>query len=1272
MKIIHQAGMPSKRWCAPLLHLFAALSLGALLTNAQAQTPLANQPLLTVSDVPGNLALALSVEFPTAISVAHISGTYTATNTYLGYFDPSKCYTYRSSASDSTVTPNTTAPDSYFFPDGLASTTHTCSSKWSGNFLNWATMQTIDPFRWALTGGRRIIDTPSLTVLEKAWASNQGSSSNFPTRAIDNTTTLNGATPLGWSSFRGEVFQRGNKLRFYRNGVSGTAAHFNNVADPGTVYEVFVRVRVCNPASSAGGLEANCQRYGSNYKPEGLIQQYANKIRYSAFGYLNDGNLYRDGAALRARQKFVGPTSPVPGSTAVSNAAQEWDPDTGVFYVNPDPNDASDTATIFGTIPNSGVINYLNKFGQSGSYKTYDPVGELYYAAVRYFKNLGNVPEWTAVGTANAATRAVWADGFPVINRWDDPIIYSCQRNFILGIGDTHSHADANVPRTDTPGGGSEPAMPSAVSADTSVNAVTATNRVGTIQGISNLGGARPWAGGSNNNTALMAGLAYDAHTVDIRPDVTTQANTIGKQTIDTYWLDVQEYQELQTNNQFMLAAKFGGFTVPDDFDPYSRTAGLPDAWWSTNGDVMSNGQRRPDNYFLAGAPDKMVAGLNRAFTDIASRLSLFSTSFSLSSPQVENTGNASYSSRYDSATWTSEIRRDSLSIEGTSNPTSTVVWSFPGSTSTQFGSNGWNTTRRIATWNTSTNSGVAFRLNNLSSAQQAALNTTYRTDDDAADFLNYLRGDRTHEQASTATGSTRAYRTRSSLLGDIVDSRLVPIGNPNFPYDETYNPGYSSFKALYQNRPTVVYVGSNDGMLHAINAADGTELFAYVPSSLYAGPNGTPVTDGLAALGNPTYSHRYYVNSTPTVWDIDLSNTRGSGSTAPNWRSVLIGGLGKGGKSYYAIDVTDPATMTSEGAVASRVMWEFSDPDLGYTYDAPIIVKTAKYGWTAVFGSGYNNATGLGYIFFVNPRTGALLEKVSTGVGTIASQAGLAYLNAYTRYYGDQTADAIYGGDLLGNVWRLDVTTNTLLYAAPTLFARLTDANGNAQPVTSRPAIETDVANRFRYVFVNTGRLLDASDISSTRMQAFYAIRDGNNTRFNRSGDLPAGVSFPIGRTALTQVTDPLTGAPGTPAVGWYLNQGTNASGLAWRGILRPNASLPGVVFFTSILLTNSDVCRPSGQSRIYALAFGNGQSQVYDRDPNGTDASSAVRARFIAVDGIVTGVQVLSRTDTNGRREAVTLWERNTGDGGRAWVPNATTPGLRRMNWREIPVVD
>lgn len=168
----------------------ALLALSLLCANlpATAQTSLADQPVFTSIQVPGNLALALSVEFPTALGVAH-NVTYASASTYLGYFDPDKCYNYTYNS----VTPG----NSYFQPAGAA-TTHTCSSKWSGNFLNWATMQTIDPFRWALTGGYRSQDDSTTTILERAWASGQGGTA--PDRSITSSSIIAGATPMSWAT----------------------------------------------------------------------------------------------------------------------------------------------------------------------------------------------------------------------------------------------------------------------------------------------------------------------------------------------------------------------------------------------------------------------------------------------------------------------------------------------------------------------------------------------------------------------------------------------------------------------------------------------------------------------------------------------------------------------------------------------------------------------------------------------------------------------------------------------------------------------------------------------------------------------------------------------------------------------------------------------------------------------------------------------------------------------------------------------------------------
>jgi len=1385
-----------------------ACSLGLFSATASAQTPLADGPLFSSNSVPGNLGLLLSVEFPTAVSVAHTNRSYNNVSEYLGFFDPSKCYVYQSSVVNLA---------NFFAPSSAAAANHICSGEWSGNFLNWASMQTIDPFRWVLTGGYRVVDTPTLTVIEKARASGQGGTNNFPDSTLP-STMIAGATPFA-ASF-GTLYMRiqgmGNKMRFtlpITSGLSFVGEYYNNITrsgtpavtrtDPsvdfdwgngppgagvnsdnfsvrwtgtftapvdgsyqfqiagddvlelkvdgvsliqqtaydnwnwhgsggwnavagsthtieltmaeygggagarlqwrkpgdagfstmgaaksslyddslavtynsvsgatgGTVYDVYMRAKVCDTGVAHGGPEANCTAYGANWKPEGLLQKYANRIRYSAFGYLNDSNILRDGGVLRARQKFVGPTQPVPGSTPAANPAAEWDASTGVFVRNPNPTDASDTNNNFNpatAVADSGVINYLNKFGEltTGSYKLYDNVGELYYAALRYFKNQGNVTEWTSMSGADANTRDGWIDGFPVITNWEDPILYSCQRNFLLGIGDTNTNADKNVPGNTN--SVNEPTMPAQVVADTTVNAITATDKLGVVEGLgSSLSTATlPCC---NDPAYTMAGLAYYAHTKDIRP---SGDPTKPMQTIDTYWVDVQEWQTYTNNNQFYLATKYGGFRVPTGFDPDTRTTALDETWWHANLDTFGS-NKRPDNYFSGARPDLTKAGLEKAFADIASKIKAYTTSFSTSLPQVALAGNASYSSLYDASSWTGEIIASDLTFDaGTSVPVLTEKWKFTDKLAIQLAGTGWQTNRRIATWSGSAgeqfcSTGTSCTLP-ITAAQLSALDPSYVSGVDSANYLNYLRGDTTNEQASTVSGSTKAYRTRAKLLGDIVGSKARPVGPPAYPFSDAANPGYSAFKATWAARPTVVYVGANDGMMHAIHGdltTGGTELFAYVPSALFQGPSGTPSVDGLASLGNPSFSHHFMVNATPNVYDVDFARTAGASGSA-DWHSILIGGLGKGGRSYYAIDVTDPVGMASggEATVAGKVLWEFTDTDLGYTYGDPIVVKTLKYGWVVVVPSGYNNADGQGHLLIINPKTGALLEKVSTGAGSPTNSAGLAFANAFVLDSSDGTIDAVYAGDLLGNLWRWDVTATAGAYPAPLKLATLTTSGGSAQPVTSRPMIEVHPSLKKRFVLVGTGRLLDPTDIANSQGQSFYAIVDGTNAHFNALADLPSGITFPIPRSALATNTNALVGVTFDPAtqMGWVEDLGVSANGIGWR-VTTDATTLLGSVAWAATL-PNGSVCSPSGDSRVYGRDFASSITTV--KTLNGANLDAAL---YVSISGNVTDLRYLS---VNGKATLIS----GTDIGGvqKIDITPLSGLGLRRLNWRELQTAD
>jgi type IV pilus assembly protein PilY1 len=1299
--------------------ILALLCLAFASMRAVAQTPtaLADQPVFSGASVPGNLALVLSVEYPTAISVANL-GNYADASTYYGYFDPLKCYNYVYNF----ITPN----QSYFQPAAFVATgTHQCSGMWSGNFMNWATMQTIDPFRWALTGGFRSVDQTAYpqTVLEKAWGAFQGATSvtggywnstSFPFRGTDQMSPNNlpsalvsKVTPFStWANFNSAIWANGNEMVFSGtfNGTQatgyytaygatitgGTATVTSTAASNASVYDlqniliganipsqpvtfrVYVRVSVCDTSIlGTAGLESNCVKYGSVYKPEGLMQKYSNQMRYAALGYLNGDGYYQEGGVLREPMGYIGPTYPVPlSSSVVTNPLAEWSSTTGIQVANPDTASAGASG-----VSQSGVIEYLNKFGEytatvinggntninTNTYMVDDNVSELYYAAIRYYENLGNVPQWSTPDTPSRTT-AIELDGFPAVTAWTDPILYTCQKNFILGIGDDHTHYDYDVggatasPPNATP---SRP-IPAAVSADTFNKAGAWTTDLQVLEGITQT----PWwiyAGTGSESTYYIAGLAYGAHVQDIRPDL---AGT--PQTISTYWVDVEEYGYPDNLNPYYLAAKYGGFAVPSGYS-LSNTTPLTLGWWDTTGNTIEMGpglnqlQNLPDNYFPAGNAGLMVSALTSAFASISNSIQAYTTAFAFSQTTVATSGVESFAAQYSSANWTGVVTASTLvfNSDGSVNTAaSTTLWTTSSTLQTQLAGTGWSTARHVVTWNGS--AGVPFEAANMNAtAGGAALLATlaapsYSTSTTSAQYLNYLRGDTTNQVGSTASGSTKSLRARTLFLGDIVDASLTPVATPSQIFSQANDPGYPAFQSTWSSRPTMVYAAANDGMLHAFLGTTGVEQFAYIPSAVFAGPTATPQVNGLAALGNPSFVHHYYVDATPVAFDVDLGHTGGATGT-PNWRTLLIGGLGKGGKSYYAIDVTNPASMNTEAAVAGDVKWEFTDTTMGYSFGAPVAVKTAQWGWVVALTSGYDNSDGYGYLYLVNPATGALIQKIKTPTAS----TGLTQASAYVKDYSDDTADSIYVGDLNGQLWRFDLTALTGAYPAPTLLATLTDASGNAQPITTAPLIEISPVTLYRYVLVGTGKLLSTTDITSANPQTFYAIIDGTEGSFNT-------VTTPITRANLVPVTNAtVTTGVTVPSSssGWYLDLGVS-TGIAWRVVVNPVA-YNGVVSF-SALLTSGNACNPGGVSEVYAINYGTATSVITN-----TQTGSTTPLPYYSVSSAVTNLKFF--TNANSANSGAQLEAGNSG-GGEQNIPTSPASGIgtRLLNWREIPTAE
>lgn len=562
---------------------------------------------------------------------------------------------------------------------------------------------------------------------------------------------------------------------------------------------------------------------------------------------------------------------------------------------------------------------------------------------------------------------------------------------------------------------------------------------------------------------------------------------------------------------------------------------------------------------------------------------------------------NASYASSYNSGTWSGDLLAYPINLTTGIPDIANPIW-IAGSAQTQLNALAPGT-RKIATYSgiTGTGQGIQFRpttagtATKLSAAQQALLDTPVSPPGpgDGAAVLAYLRGDRSGEGGG-------AYRVRTNVLGDIIDSEPVVVREPSANYAD---PGYAAFKTANATRTRVVFQGANDGMLHGFNTATGAEEWAYVPNLLMANLNNLTLRNG--------FSHKFLVDGTPVTNDVDFSNTDGiPGSPAPDWHTILAGGFGKGGRGYYALDVT-ATVAANEAAVADKVLWEFPNSaisaavkaNIGYSFGRPIIVKTRARGWVVLVASGFNNGTnagdsggdGQGYLYVLNARTGELIQTMSTGVGTVTEPSGFAHISGYVEAGDiDNTVEYVYGGDLKGNVWRFDLTAASIGSWNVKKLATLVDASGTVQSVTTEPELgKVNIAGGVfkRFVYVGTGLYLGDKDIpgsvganaSATQTQTMYGLIDDLTSTpviLPLRSQLQIQTMTTVGttRTATNNAVNFLT------KQGWYLDLPVSGE----RANTHPSLALGALVFTTNI--PNSDPCLPGGSSFFNVLDYKTG----------------------------------------------------------------------------------
>jgi type IV pilus assembly protein PilY1 len=453
------------------------------------------------------------------------------------------------------------------------------------------------------------------------------------------------------------------------------------------------------------------------------------------------------------------------------------------------------------------------------------------------------------------------------------------------------------------------------------------------------------------------------------------------------------------------------------------------------------------------------------------------------------------------------------------------------------------------------------------------ALLTLWNVDaTEAAKRIDYVRG-----------VASASYRDREGwLLGDIIHSAPLYIGAPTSFYQED---NYQEFKQQLANRQAIVYVGANDGMLHAFDASDGHEVWGFIPEGAQT---------RLPALTTDV-CHEYFVDLTAKaadVWD---------GSA---WQTVLCGGNRLAdGEDNWCLNITNPAPD------AVSILWDKVLFPNRKASTFPVIAKVKPVDkWVAIFTSGYDESTNLGKIAAVEVSTGTKQAIWHDGVNLV-TELDLQAKTAGNPYYSvsspngvdsdnDGYVDLIYAGDTEGNLWKLyyDFTTN--VWKKVKLFQT------PGQPITTRPIVALGKQQEL-IIYFGTGRYLVGVDKTDTSQNTFYALVEKKSTSDDDNHGHYTGTQ-PIDKTmhlvnltnVITQADfDALSEATKDKVLnqGWYFDLSSPGGNPSER-VIGDALVVAGTVFFTSFT-PNEDVCGFGGSARFYALDYRKGvQNEAID----------------------------------------------------------------------------
>ncbi len=681
------------------------------------------------------------------------------------------------------------------------------------------------------------------------------------------------------------------------------------------------------------------------------------------------------------------------------------------------------------------------------------PLRTLLLNTGRYFDKAGSDSDHSGLGFSNSS---------PILNSGNGG---ECQQNFAVVFSDGFWNSDSITSVGNTDGGTSN----------------------------------SMWDGGSYADSVsnTLADIAMYYYETDLATGIADEVKPLEN-------VDENEAQHLTT---YTVAFGVNGtltanppnttdpFTWPDptDTEDAERIDDMRHAAWNGRGEFLS-----------ARDPATLISSLENALASIEDRIGT-STAVTFNSNELR-ADTQLYLTQFNSENWSGDIVAFNFNSDGTINPAE--AWRV----SDYLDSGSYNYTNRVTyTLNDSTNSGTTLAWANLSTAQQNDFRTapdgSLGSITDGQARLSYFLGDRTHEASSTAYD----FRQRDSILGDIVHSGPVFVGKPNASYPDLDPFGsstkrYSDFVEAQKNRRGIVYVGANDGMVHAFDSSlSGQEIMTYVPAELY---DSSSATTGLHYLSDPNYTHKYYVDVNLASNDVFI-NTSTGGFGSASWETILAGGYGAGGRGVFALNITDESFPNSVAGAQSTVLWEFSDSNsayMGYSYSEPRIALLNNGKWAVIFGNGYNSDNGKAALIILYIEEGidgtwdtADYKIIDTGVGSVANKSGIGQITVLD-INGDQVIDRVYGSGIDGNLWAFDLSdTNSnnwdSAYKSGSTSKPLFTAQ-TSQPITVKTAVTRTESSTLAndpniLIILGTGQYLTDADPTSTNQQSIYGIWD-------------------------------------------------------------------------------------------------------------------------------------------------------------------------------------